>query len=73
MARKTYGNTAWGHDFLSVLQRLDDCGRIERGKTMANTNKVLEYNVNDNKLNCKGEKALHVGYWDNQNITNIQY
>ena len=49
-----YGKTSWGKAFLSALQRLDSDGRIQRGKTIANTGKVLEFRIRDNNVAARG-------------------
>ena len=36
-----YGTTWWGHKWLDALSGIDFANRIPRGKTYANTGKVL--------------------------------
>jgi len=43
--RKKYGTTLWGGEFLRALESLDREGRIPRGKTIANTGKVLSFDM----------------------------
>ncbi|MCH2228361.1 MAG: DEAD/DEAH box helicase [Candidatus Caenarcaniphilales bacterium] len=45
--RKTYGNTWWGRSWIEALEQIDDA-RLKRGKTYANTGKVLNLDVSDN-------------------------
>ncbi|XP_019629685.1 PREDICTED: uncharacterized protein LOC109473944 [Branchiostoma belcheri] len=52
MVRNTYGKTAWGGAFLDALGNLDTNRRLERGKSYANTGKVLNVNINGPKVSA---------------------
>ena len=52
MARKTYGNTWWGKQWIEALERIDS-NRLSRGKSYANTGKVLNIKFNKNTLSAK--------------------
>lgn len=45
--RRQYGTTWWGAEWLRALERVDDANRLPRGKTYANTGRVIELRLND--------------------------
>ena len=47
MARTQYGTTWWGKQWLSALGEIDFDNRIPRGKTYANTGRVLSFSINE--------------------------
>lgn len=47
MARTQYGTTWWGKQWLSALSEIDFDNRIPRGKTYANTGRVLSFSINE--------------------------
>jgi uncharacterized Zn finger protein len=50
---KTYGNTWWGQKWLNALNRIDNSNRLPRGRTYANTGKVLEVVFKENQIKAK--------------------
>ena len=55
MANKVYGVTIWGNEFLDGIMQATDKGRLARGKTYANTNRVYEVVLSKNKISAKVE------------------
>jgi uncharacterized Zn finger protein len=53
MARQSYGVTPWGMWFIDVLDSYEMDARLGRGKTYANTGKVLSLEVNGRKAIAK--------------------
>lgn len=53
MVRNEYGKTTWGKAFLDALGRLDTNKRLARGKSYANTGKVLSISVQGSKVTAK--------------------
>ncbi|MDR2630616.1 MAG: DEAD/DEAH box helicase family protein, partial [Spirochaetaceae bacterium] len=53
MARQTYGRTPWGKWFIDVLDSYQMGARLDRGKTYANTGKVLSLEIRDGKVTAK--------------------
>jgi len=53
MASKQYGTTLWGAELLRVLEQKTDAGRLGRGKTYANTDKVYDVVVKDSHIKAK--------------------
>ncbi|XP_028406807.1 uncharacterized protein LOC114529246 [Dendronephthya gigantea] len=53
MVRNEYGKTTWGEAFLDALGRLDTNARLGRGKTYANTGKVLTIGVKGPQVTAK--------------------
>ena len=50
--KKTYGNTWWGSKWIEALERIDS-NRLARGKTYANTGRVIHIKLVDNQLTAK--------------------
>lgn len=44
-ARRQYGTTWWGAAWLAALERVDDANRIPRGKTYANSGRVISFGL----------------------------
>lgn len=44
--RRQYGTTWWGAEWLRALERVDNANRLPRGKTYANTGRVIETKFN---------------------------
>ncbi len=63
MARTQYGTTWWGKQWLDALSGIDYSNRIPRGKTYANTGKVMSY-----ALVNKSIKARVRGHFGNYNV-----
>ena len=53
MVKNEYGKTTWGRAFLDALGQLDTNARLGRGKSYANTGKVLTISVNGPKVTAK--------------------
>jgi uncharacterized Zn finger protein len=53
VARKSYGNTWWGQQFLQALQQIDYGNRLPRGKTYANKGAVKEINIGAESVKAK--------------------
>ncbi|XP_035679554.1 uncharacterized protein LOC118417905 [Branchiostoma floridae] len=52
MVRNTYGKTTWGAAFLDALGNLDTNKRLGRGKSYANTGKVLNVSIDGAKVSA---------------------
>lgn len=60
MARKRYGKTWWGQAWIKAMERIDyDTNRLPRGRTYANTGKVLQIQVEGREVQAyvKGRRA----------------
>jgi superfamily II DNA or RNA helicase len=55
MARTKYGVTPWGAWFIEVLNSYSMGARLDRGKTYANTGRVLSLNIDEGKAIAKVE------------------
>jgi superfamily II DNA or RNA helicase len=55
MARTKYGVTPWGAWFIEVLDSYSMGARLDRGKTYANTGRVLSLNIDEGKAIAKVE------------------
>ncbi|MDR2068717.1 MAG: DEAD/DEAH box helicase family protein [Spirochaetaceae bacterium] len=53
MARQTYGRTPWGKWFIDVLDSYQMGARLDRGRSYANTGKVLSLEIKDGKVTAK--------------------
>ncbi|XP_077984606.1 uncharacterized protein Rv2102-like [Glandiceps talaboti] len=53
MVQTTYGKTAWGKAFLDALGRMDSNARLGRGKSYANTGKVLNISITGSQVIAK--------------------
>ncbi len=53
MARKVYGTTLWGAEFLRAIARETDSGRLGRGKSYANTGKVYDVSLQEQVISAK--------------------
>lgn len=53
MAKKVYGTTPWGKELLDVIEYKTDSGRLGRGKTYANTDKVYNIKILKNSITAK--------------------
>ena len=60
--RVTYGNTVWGKLFLDILSTYDDPGRLQRGRTYANTGKVKELKIEGVKVTAKVKGSYYPWY-----------
>ncbi|TDB63783.1 DEAD/DEAH box helicase [Arundinibacter roseus] len=61
MARKkSFGQTWWGKQWIEVLEKMDQSGRLARGRTYANGGAVLAINFSNNtiKAKVKGTRAI---------------
>lgn len=58
-----YGTTWWGKQWLLSLSKIDYANRIPRGKTYANTGKVLDVVVSENRITAK-VKGHYASYYD---------
>lgn len=50
--KKTYGNTWWGNKWIEALERIDS-NRLARGKTYANTGRVLNIALDKSELTAR--------------------
>ena len=48
-----YGRTWWGAQWLKSLDRIDFSNRLGRGRSYANTGKVVSIKINDNVIQSK--------------------
>ncbi|MDR1956296.1 MAG: DEAD/DEAH box helicase family protein [Treponema sp.] len=55
MARQNYGITPWGKWFIEVLDSYQMGARLDRGRSYANTGKVLSLHITDGKAVAKVE------------------
>ncbi|MDR2097214.1 MAG: DEAD/DEAH box helicase family protein [Spirochaetaceae bacterium] len=55
MARVQYGVTPWGKWFMETLESYDLGARFDRGKSYANTGKVLKLEMKDGRVSAKVE------------------
>ncbi|GMO43856.1 MAG: DEAD/DEAH box helicase [Termitinemataceae bacterium] len=53
MARQQYGTTPWGRWFIDVLDSYNLGDRLGRGKTIANTGKVLSFDIDEDTVTAK--------------------
>ncbi len=53
MARKVYGTTLWGGEFLRHIEKATDDGRLSRGKSYANTGKIYGVKVSAKTISAK--------------------
>ncbi|XP_077867216.1 putative ATP-dependent helicase/translocase YwqA [Saccoglossus kowalevskii] len=53
MVKNTYGKTAWGKAFLDAMGRIDMNARLGRGKSYANTGKVVKITINGSQVKAK--------------------
>jgi|GEM_PF-591248 len=59
--RKTYGNTPWGRAWVEALERIDS-NRLARGKTYANTGRVLSVSVASNLVLARVKGSYYDSY-----------
>jgi uncharacterized Zn finger protein len=59
--RKTYGNTWWGRSWIEALERIDS-NRLARGKTYANTGRVLSVKLIDDRIKAKIKGSYYDSY-----------
>jgi superfamily II DNA or RNA helicase len=62
MARQTYGRTPWGKWFIDVLDSYQMGARLDRGKSYANTGKVLSLDMEGGKVTAKGKGHYRPSY-----------
>ena len=60
--RKTYGNTWWGKEFLNSLSNIDLTNRLPRGRTYANTGKVLDIGLKNEGIYAKVQGTKRLPY-----------
>ncbi len=53
MAKKSYGSTWWGQQWLNSLSNIDFSNRLPRGRSYANTGKVRSVKVTGNRIEAK--------------------
>ena len=57
--RQQWGKTEWGGAFLKALESIDvGGGRLKRGKTIANTNKVLDFTIRNGEVTVRAGLSL---------------
>lgn len=59
--RKTYGNTTWGNAWIQALEALDT-NRLARGKTYANTGRVLHVGISQGTVSARVKGSYHSTY-----------
>ena len=59
--RKTYGNTWWGQAWVHALEQMDS-GRLSRGKTLANTSRVLDMVMHEHVVYAQVKGSYHEIY-----------
>ena len=60
--RKTYGNTWWGKQWLNSLSNIDHTNRLPRGRTYANTGKVIDITVKNEVIHAKVKGTQSMPY-----------
>lgn len=60
--RITYGNTWWGNAFLNALTDIDLTNRLPRGRTYANTGKVLDVSMRNEVIHAKVKGTQRIPY-----------
>lgn len=60
--RRTYGNTWWGKEFLNSLANIDLTNRLPRGRTYANTGKVLDIYMRHEVIQAKVQGTRPLPY-----------
>ena len=58
-----YGVSNWGNEWLNALNGVDLTNRLPRGKSYANTGKVYDIKIDDNKVTSK-VKGRYSDYYD---------
>jgi len=53
MAKKIYGTTLWGREFLTAIENETDTARLSRGKTYANTGKIYDVELKSRTISAK--------------------
>lgn len=53
MANKIYGTTLWGAELLRAIENETDSGRLNRGKTYANTGKIYDVGLGAQSISAK--------------------
>lgn len=53
MAKKIYGTTLWGKEFIQSIENQTDAARLSRGKTYANTDKIYDVKISQNQVIAK--------------------
>ncbi|MCP4134015.1 MAG: DEAD/DEAH box helicase family protein [bacterium] len=59
---KKYGVTPWGEIFIEAISRYDENGRLSRGKTYANTGRVLDLRINGAEVEAWVKGRSYSGY-----------
>ncbi|MCC6177121.1 MAG: SWIM zinc finger family protein [Chloroflexi bacterium] len=54
-----FGRTWWGERFLAALERFTDAGRLGRGRSYANSGRILEYTVADGEVRAKVRGSIN--------------
>lgn len=64
MAKRTFGNTWWGRQWLAALEQIDDENRLARGKTYARAGRVheLELHAADGALEALVDGSAYAPY-----------
>ncbi|GHT50058.1 helicase [Spirochaetia bacterium] len=62
MSRQQYGSTPWGKWFVDTLEAYDLGGRLVRGKTYANTGKVLTFDIDGDTVYAKVKGSYKPSY-----------
>ncbi len=60
--RRTYGNTWWGKQWLNALSNIDFTNRLPRGRTYANTGKVIDISVKQGVIHGKVQGTRQTPY-----------
>lgn len=68
MARKQYGTTWWGQQWLNALDDIDYTNRLPRGKTYANKGAVRDIEIKGNKIAAKVQGTQRTPYKVNFSI-----
>jgi SNF2 family DNA or RNA helicase/uncharacterized Zn finger protein len=53
MARKLYGTTLWGKEFIKTIENKTGESRLNRGKTYANTDRIYDVEISKNQVTAK--------------------
>jgi SNF2 family DNA or RNA helicase/uncharacterized Zn finger protein len=68
MARKQYGTTWWGQQWLNALNDIDYSNRLPRGRSYANKGAARDIQINDNKITAKVQGSRRSPYKVNISI-----
>ncbi|MFN0070047.1 MAG: SWIM zinc finger family protein [Chloroflexota bacterium] len=54
-----FSRTWWGQRFIAALERFTDAGRLGRGRSYANTGRILDYTIADGKVEARVRGSIN--------------